>query len=249
MKKSFIAFASALLLAASAFCAGNKEPESAPQLDFPGADKASVIDTSVLDKSQKFDDNVRFISGVDGKMTFTVRYFNPKKNEWVLFGSASTIGFADTAFVKSKSSIGKRRWIAVIPENGGDFKYTLNAFHSDLYIYVYPPKENVAAATKANAAIFDTTATAGKFNDNVAIVNKTSNPTEEWTVYGFNDKDGDWSKIGYAVFAGTNTDVTVNSPYEKSSIFKFVAIVPKSGKSYNYKTSKARNDFVIEANE
>ena len=90
---------------------------------------------------------------------------------------------------------------------------------------------------------------AGKFNDNVAIVNNTKTFNEAFTVYGFNDKDGDWSKIGNVRFESLKEERVVKTPYDKVSIFKGFAVVPASGKTYTYKTSAASHDLIITAQE
>lgn len=248
MKKLTIASAALILgFISSGFCAKVTEPETAPAMSFEGAEKSSVIDTAAL--KGKFSQNVRFISGVDGENAFTVHYFDTKKNDWIPFGGASTTGFADTSFIKSRGHIGVRRWIAVTPEKSGSYKYTTNAFHNDLYIYVFPAKSTVDAATKAKATIIDPSKLVGKFNDNVAVVNNTKTFSESFTVYGFDDKDGEWSKIGSVKFESLKDDKVINTPYEKVSIFKYFAIVPSSGKTYTYTTSAANHDLIINAQE
>lgn len=248
MKKLTIASAVLVLgIVSSGFCAKITEPETAPAMSFEGAEKSAVIDAAAL--KGKFSDNVRFICGLDEENSFEVHYFNAKKNEWTDFGGASVKGFADTSFVKSRGSIGVHRWIAVTPKNAGAYKYTINAFHNDLYIYVFPAKSSVDAATKAKAAIIDPSNLAGKFNDNVAIVNNTKTFSESFTVYGFEDKDGEWSKIGSVTFESLKDDKVINTPYEKVSIFKYFAIVPLSGKTYTYTTSAANHDLIINAQE
>ena len=248
MKKLTIVSAALLMgLISAGFCAKNQEPETAPQMTFNGAEKSVILDTSSLKK--RFDGNVRFISGLDEECDFIVSYFDAKKKTWVSFGSAGTKGFADTAFVNSRGHLGLRRWVAVTPSKEGSYKYTIDAFHNDLYIYVYPSKQTVDASIKAKAAIIDPSNLAGKFNDNVTLVNQTRTFSESLTVYGFNDKDGEWSKIGSVKFEALKEDRTVNTPYDDVSIFKYFAIVPASGKTYTYSAAAAHHDLVITVKE
>lgn len=248
MKKLTIASAALILgIISSGFCAKNAEPETAPAMSFNGAENSVVLDTSTL--KGKFSQNVRFISGLDGENSFVVRYFDAGKKDWIVFGGATTTSFADTAFVKSHQNIGVRRWIAVTPENASSYKYTTNAFHNDLYIYVFPAKFAVDAATKAKATIIDPSKYVGKFRDNIVIVNNTKTFNEAFTVYGFDDKDGEWSKIGSIRFESLKDDEDIKTPYDKVSIFKGFAIVPLSGKTYTYTTSAANHDLIINAQE
>ena len=248
MKKLTIASAALILgIISSGFCAKNAEPETAPAMSFNGAENSVVLDTSTL--KGKFSQNVRFISGLDGENSFVVRYFDAGKKDWIVFGGATTKSFADTAFINSRGHIGNRRWIAVTPEKAGSYKYEIAPVHNDLYIYVFPAKSPVDAATKAKAAIIDPSKYVGKFNDNVAIVNNTKTFNEAFTVYGFNDKDGDWSKIGSVRFEALKEERVVKTPYDKVSIFKGFAVVPASGKTYTYKTSTASHDLIITAQE
>jgi len=244
MKKLTIASAVLILGFISAgFCAKNKEPETAPEMSFNGAEKSVVLDTSTV--KNKFSDNIRFISGIEEECGFVVRYYDAKKKDWVVFGSANLLSFADTAFVKSKGHMGKRRWVAVTPEKANPYKYTLNAFHKDLYIYVFPTSSTVDAATKAKATIVDPSKYIKKFNDNVALINNSTTFNESFTVYGFENKDGEWSKIGKIKFEALKEERVVKTPHDDVSIFKYFALVPVSGKAYNYKLSTGNHDLKI----
>ena len=250
MKKTLIlATALALLSAATVFAKSNPEPETAPAIE--NAEKTVVIDASSVMK--KFSDNVRLISGIDGNHTFIVRYYNAKKEQWNLLGSARLLRFADTAFVDSDSDMGKRRWIALTADIAKDCVYTVGASHNDLYIYIHPKDDGVSQEIKNSAEIFDATAISGNFSDNVIVRNKTLNAAEFFTVYAFNDKNEYWSKVGYADFSLTynreSGEVNIDAPYEKVAEFKYFAIVPKSGKKYIYKAKKGSNDLIIVASE
>lgn len=248
MKKLTIASAALVLgIISSGFCAKNAEPETAPAMSFEGAEKSAILDTSTLTK--RFDGNVRLISGIEEGQNFIVRYFDMAKKDWVVFGSASLTSFADTAFVKSRNSFGKRRWVAVTPEKQGPYKYEIAAIHNDLYIYAFPAKFEVDAATKEKAAIIDPSKLAGKYRDNIVIVNETQTFSESFTVYGFENKDGVWSKIGKVKFEALKEDRIVKTPYDDILAFKYFAVVPTSGKSYAYSTSAASHDLVITAKE
>lgn len=248
MKKlTIISAALALGFVSSAFCAKITGSETVPAASFNGAEKTVFLDTSAL--SKRFDGNVRFISGIDEEQGFVVRYYDAAKKDWVVFGSANLTSFADTSFVKSRGHLGKRRWVAVTPESANQYKYTIDAFHNDLYIYVFPTKAVVDPAVKAKATIIDPSKHAGKFDDNVTIVNNTQTFNEKFTVYGFDDKDGDWSKIGSVKFEALKEERTVNTPYDDVSIFKWFAIVPTIGKNYTYTTSASHHDLVITVKE
>ena len=177
MKKIFVAFAALAFVCASAICAQSKEPETAPKMAFEGSEKTTVIDAVSL--SKKFKDNVRFISALDGESGFLLRFFDARKNDWVLLGSAKLVKFGDTSFVDSNRSIGNRRWIAVTPAQNEDCVFTINAFHNDLYIYVFPKNAKIDDSIKAKATILDSANFSGKFKDNVSIVNNTLSPNEE----------------------------------------------------------------------
>lgn len=248
MKKlTLISAALALGFISSAFCAKITEPETAPAASFNGAEKTIILDTSALTK--RFDGNVRLISGIEEEQDFVVRYYDTAKKDWIVFGSAGLKAFADTSFVKSRGHLGKRRWVALTPESAASYKCSIDAFHNDLYIYIFPTKAVVDVAVKAKATIIDPSKFAGKFDDNVTIVNNTQTFNETFTVYGFDDKDGDWSKIGSVKFEALNEERTVDTPYDDVSIFKWFAIVSTIGKNYTYKTSASHNDLVIEAKE
>ncbi|MBR5096147.1 MAG: hypothetical protein IK094_03460 [Treponema sp.] len=248
MKKlSIIGAALVLGFISTAFCAKNNEPETAPAASFNGAEKSAILNTSALTK--RFDGNVRLISGIEEEQDFIVRYYDTGKKDWVVFGSASTTSFADTSFVKSRTSLGKRRWVAVTPEKAGSYKYDIAAIHNDLYIFVFPTKFVVDEATKAKASIIDPSKLAGKYNDNIVIVNETQTFSESFTVYGFENKDGDWSKIGRVKFEALKEDRTIKTPYEDILAFKYFAIVPTSGKPYTYTISAESHDLVITAKE
>ena len=250
MKKSLLLSAAlATVLAASAFCKSVQEPETAPELE--GSEKTVIIDASSVMK--KFDDNVRLISGIDGNHTFLIRYYHAKKAEWRLLGSARLLRFADTCFVSSDSSIGRRRWIAVTSDIATECKFEVGASHNDLYIYVYPKDDGLSQETKNNAVVLDASQISGHFSDNVVLRNKTLNSTESFTVYAFADKSGYWSKVGYADFSliynKEDGEVNIDAPFEKVANFKYFAVVSKSGKSYSYTAKKGNNDFIITASE
>ncbi len=248
MKKlSIIGAALVLGLLSSGFCEKIAEPGTAPSMTFAGAEKSSVLDTSTLTK--RFDGNVRLISGVEEAQDFVVRYFDAGKKDWIVLGPASLTGFGDTAFVKSNSHLGKRRWVAVTPEKAASYKYEIAAIHNDLYIYAFPTNFEVDAATKAKAVIIDPSKHAGKYRDNIVVVNETKTFSESFTVYGFEDKDGAWSKVGKVKFEALKEDRIVRTPYDDILAFKYFAIVPTSGKSYTYTTTAASHDLVITAKE
>lgn len=245
MKKIFVAVAALALVFASTICAQSKEPETAPKMAFEGSEKSFVIDAVSLNK--KFKDNVRLISALEGEHDFLIRFFDVRKNDWVLLGSAKLLKFGDTSFVDSNRSIGNRRWIAVTPGQKEDCVFTINAFHNDLYIYIFPKNPKIDESIKAKATILDSADFSGKFKDNISIVNNTLSPTEEYTVYGFNEGK-EWSKIGVASFTSVNAENVINTPYEKVSIFRFFAVVPKSGNKYSYSLSVGHNDLIVTAN-
>ena len=250
MKKTLLLSAAlALAIAAPTFSKSVQEPETAPE--FEGSEKTVVIDASSVMK--RFDDNVRLISGIDGNHTFLVRYYNAKKAEWRLLGSAKLLRFADTCFVDSDSSIGRRRWIAVTSDIAAACKFEVGASHNDLYIYVYPKEDGLSQETKNNAVVLDASQVSGNFSDNVILRNKTLNSAELFTVYAFSDKNGYWHKVGYADFSliynKDDGEVNIDAPFERVANFRYFAVLAKSGKTYSYTAKKGNNDFIITASE
>lgn len=239
----------ALAFAAAAFSKSAPEPETAPS--FENSEKTVVIDA--LSVMKKFRDNVRLISGIDGSHTFLVHYYDAQKSAWVLLGPAQLLRFADTCFVSTNYDMGRRRWVAITSDIANNCKFELGASHNDLYIYIYPKDDGVGEEIKSGAEILDASACSGSFSDNVILRNKTLSPKESFTIYAFADKDGYWSKIGYAdfgyIYNQESGEVNVDAPFINVSNFRYFAVVTKSGKSYLYSAKKADNDFIITATE
>ena len=250
MKKHLLlSVALSLALTAPLFCKSVQEPETAPELE--GSEKTVIIDASSVMK--RFDDNVRLISGIDGNHSFLIRYYNAKKAEWRLLGTAKLLRFADTCFVDSDSSIGKRRWIAITSDIASECKFEVGASHNDLYIYVYPKEDGVSQETKNNAVVLDASQVSGSFSDNVILRNKTLNSSESFTVYAFSDQNGYWSKVGYAdftlIYNKEDGEVNIDAPFERVANFRYFAVVAKSGKAYSYTAKIGSNDCIITASE
>ncbi len=237
MKKRVI-LGTALLLcfAAAGFCKKTESDEP------PAGAEGTLLDTKSL--KGKISDNIRLISGIEEKKSFIVFFYNSKKELWQPFGSAELLRYADTAFIDSKVSVDRYRWYSIKAEDGKEYRYEISAKHNDLYINIWSinDSENI---NKEKAEIIDASSLSGKFKDNVKLVNNTTETNLSFTVYGFNDKNEKWTKIGNTFLKNIGDDSIAMSPVENIAQFKFFGIISNDGKSFNYSATKAHNDLII----
>lgn len=239
MKKTFIvSMALSLILVGMGF--SETKTEVTPSVN---AGETLIDLESVAGKTK---DNIRFISAIEEKQSFVVKYYDSTKNSWNVFGSAELVGYGDTAFVDSSIHIKKHRYYAV--SSKGNYNYTYAAHNKDLYITVSSSAPE-AQPDKSKATIIDANAINGSFKHNIRVFNNTSTPNPKFVVYGFNNEGDAWTKIGNASPKKINYDAMVRTPLNEVNTFNFYAILSADENNYNFSAVKKDHDLFITATD
>ncbi|MCH5292087.1 MAG: hypothetical protein J1D88_10105 [Treponema sp.] len=96
-----------------------------------------------------------------------------------------------------------------------------------------------------DAYVIDAGAIAGKFKDNVVLVNKTQE--EICAVKVFANSNGEWQEIGSREFGAFDEELKIKSSKTlKLPSCQFFAVQAQNGFQAVYKATKQRNDLLIE---
>lgn len=227
-------------IALTVFLGAALSAQNAPACAIPNA---TVLDAGVL--SGKYKDAVKLLNLSDETdLLFSVYFYEPKKNDWVFYGRGKVSHYYDSDSIDSRyeDKIRNFRYFAVVPENGAEFMYTLDARHHDLYICINGVSTN-DEMRKQNAVIFDSYEIKGKFHDDIEFINCTQDENILFWVYAFNDKSEPWQKIGAARVERLNDSESVDTPVKNLSAYRYFAVYADNGKQYSYQLSKHDDDL------
>lgn len=242
-----------LLISAFTLCAF---PEKTPVFDGPDAEKATVLDSRYA-KSGRYDDFIRVINlSDDDNISFKIYVYSKKKKTWKEAGVAKVKGFSDIKTMETPMdhSLEKYTYFAIVPQNNNKYVYKPEKKTVDIYIkrdfylqiLVKSAEPSKDTSYKNKAFVIDAKSVPGSFKENIRFESQTKDEDISFTVYGFNDKEQPWTKVGIAELAAFEDSDTVEKPYEDElNKFSFFGIVSNNGKAYTYEVNKNRKDICI----
>lgn len=229
------------VIALTVFLGTALSAQETPVCTIPGA---TVLDAGSL--RGKYKDDVKLLNLSDKTdLLFSVYFYEPQKKDWIFYGRGKVSHYYDSESLDSlyEDRIRTFRYFAIVPENGTDFLYTLDARHNDLYIHIAAAAPVDDEERKQNAVVFDTYEVKGRFYDDIEFINCTQDENILFWVYAFNAKSEPWQKIGAAKVDKLNDSESVDTPVKNLSSYRYFAVAADNGKQYSYQIKKHDGDL------
>ena len=230
-----------------------QESESQGVRDAP-PEGSFVIDATAIKGKAKND--VRLVSEMDDmNVNFDVFYFDSERSGWAFYGSAFLRKKGDSVAIYS-SAKGKLENIptfAILARNKKDYGYKGEKRKKDLIIRISPEAGAQAgtsssrgltrtatapALNKAGSFNVDVSAAKGSIGDYVRLVNATADKSVTVDVYWYDDKKSAWKLFGVCALSDFYEAKSVTSPLDGKVSARVLAVAPRGGKTYKWRTEK-----------
>lgn len=234
---------SALVLLA---LAGGILTAEAPVFDKPNA---YIIDTKTI--SGELKDHVK-VTNVSQTSNFEVSIFgwHEVRQEWLEFGKTRLYSLGDKQTIKSvdkyNRALSKFRYLAVANSEDKKFKYSLAAAKKDLNIWFYDDRE----IDPSHFKVFDTTILPQYSGDLKIIAGKNLIGGASFRIEAYNEKDEEAKTGTTAVLKGAKASESFEtaSNGKKFGTYKYIKIISREEKDFNYTANVHKNDLIITVN-
>ncbi|MCH5295971.1 MAG: hypothetical protein J1F14_08760 [Treponema sp.] len=210
-----------------------------PAFDNP---KAVVIDVAASPGRLK--DEIRVVNAShENLLSIFVSVYSPKNARWEFYGTANLTSISDTDRISSPLSgkIKEISHVAVVPSSETPLAFRIAKRNNDLFIYVIS-EETIDGGT----FVIDANSVSGKFEDNMKIMNMSKDSGIGFDVYARKTENDGWQKAGTAfVKSAGDTDTVESILPESMAAYRYFALLPHNGASYNYHAEKKNNDLYI----
>ena len=233
----------ALITLQAADTAGNNASAEIALADGEPAASAGAVVVAVASLQGKLDENVHIINATHERpLTVTIETRTAKEQVWRTYGTVNIADINGKEELEGNMLKNLKRVSELMVTSSATAPFTVRAYidDEDLFLCLLP----ASAAATVDYEI-DATTIAGKFKDNVRIINQSDDANMGFDVYARKTDADKWLQIGAAFVKGKSDGDTVNAAIENVADYRYFAVAPHNGKNYRYTATKARNDLVI----